>query len=274
MPSEQRRGAELHTSYRAFATALCIAIAQAAPAYSGTVWLDWQSNGSAGIVIEGSITPETRFELSWGAFQIRERGGEILAYVLDSLGGNVEAAAGLAYDIRHDDKPVMLLSGAKCISACFLLISAAREKFLAPDAIVGIHSASTPAGQESWDSFAATAYIAKLAAQDGIPDFLIGRLVSTPADQVYVLTADDMNSIPGAHVLRSVAFDQFTKHSKLVSKYWAGYAAGAYIAAGRSTYTDCDFQDRVFLAACLQGLHDAPPEGWAKGFFSRNPEQQ
>ena len=232
------------------------------------VRLDWRG-GNVGVIIEGEITVDTRFEISWGQFEVRQRNCEVVGYVLNSPGGNVEASEGIAYDIRNSRLPVLLLSGARCISACFALLAAAYEKYIAPDAVIAIHSAVTPGVGEDPAALAATMEIARSAAFDGIPDDIIGRLVRTPAGSISVLSLKEIVRIPRAHVSESVPFATFTQNAKPVDKYWAGYAAGAYIAAGKSDFQSCAFVDPRFQVGCLDGLRDAPPKGWAKGFFLR-----
>lgn len=169
---------------------------------------------------------------------------------------------------------MLLLSGAKCVSACFMLLAAAHEKYISPDAMIAIHSAATPGVGEDTAALAATMEIARTAAFDGIPDDIVGLLVRTPSDYISVLSLKEIARIPRAHVLQSVPFETSTRNAKLVDKYWSGYAAGAYIAAGKSSFSTCVFVDPRFETGCLNGLRDAPPEGWARAFFlhrRRNP---
>lgn len=223
------------------------------------VLLDWKDN-SVGIIIEDEITRDTRFEISWAVFEIKQRKSDVAGYLLNSPGGDVFAAEGIAYDIRKSKLPAFVLSGATCASACFIILAAANEKYISPGAIVAIHSAVTPGVGEDSAALAATMEIARSAAFDGIPDDIIGRLVSTPPDFISLLSVKDLIRIPKAYIATTVPFDSFTRNAKSVDKYWAGYAAGAYIASGKSSLDACDFIAPKFQMGCLNGLRDAPPE--------------
>jgi hypothetical protein len=58
-------------------------------------------------------------------------------------------------------------SGSQCSSACFLLFAAAGQRAVAPDALIGVHSASDN-GQENINSMAFTTAFAREAAAYGV----------------------------------------------------------------------------------------------------------
>ncbi len=227
------------------------------------VGIDWQGT-DAGLVIDGPITIETTFDLAWASFEVSHVHGEVLAYLVNSPGGSVFQAGLIAHDIYKTATPIFILSGSVCASACFLLLAAAKIKMISPDAAIGIHSARTPGIGEDRDALAATADMAKQAAAYGIPDAIIGKLVRTPPGELSVLTPREIRTIPGATIAQSRDFLVMTKSAIPVNKYLSGYGAGAYIAAGKSNYTSCNFPTPAFQAGCLKGLRDAPPEGWAR----------
>ena len=103
--------------------------------------------------------------------------------------------------------------------------------------------------------------MAKQAAAYGIPDAIIGKLVRTPPGELSVLTPREDGTIPGATIAQSRDFLVMTKSAIPVNKYLSGYGAGAYIAAGKSNYTSCNFPTPAFQAGCLKGLRDAPTGG-------------
>jgi hypothetical protein len=238
----------------------------ACPLSAAEVLLDWKGN-DAGIVIDGPITSETSYQVGWAITEIRERKGELLAYVLNSPGGSVAAALDIASSVRDTGKPVMVLSGSVCASACFLLLAAGQDKAVSQDALIGIHSATSVGVGEDTAALAATATMARQAAAYGVPDALIGKLVRTPASGLARLSAVEIRSIPGAVVAQSVSYSGFVAHAVPVAMAISGYSAGAYIAAGLSSKKACDFPSPQFQAGCVRGLHDSPPRGWAGAYI-------
>jgi hypothetical protein len=85
----------------------------------------------------------------------------------------------------------MVLSGSQCNSACFLLFAAGAPKVIAPDALIGVHSASDE-GQENLGSMAATTLMARDAADLDVPPQIIGKMVETPPNRVAWVTRDDL----------------------------------------------------------------------------------
>jgi len=115
----------------------------------------------------------------------------VRVFVLDSPGGQIVEAEILAGLIRRLEAGVMVLSGSQCNSACFLLFAAGVPKVIAPDALIGVHSASNE-GQENLGSMAATTLMARDAADLDVPPQIVGKMVETPPNRVAWLTRDDL----------------------------------------------------------------------------------
>jgi hypothetical protein len=80
-------------------------------------------------------------------------------------------------------------------SACFILFASAYQKtvfaFGPKDPRVGIHSAANPTGVEDLAAFAVDTVVAREAKKCGVPDDIIGKMVTTPNQSVYWLTRED-----------------------------------------------------------------------------------
>jgi hypothetical protein len=89
---------------------------------------------------------------------------------------------------------VIVGSNSECSSACFLMFAAAPRRFTAPDALIGVHSASED-GQETGTSMAITIAMARAAAELAVPAAIIGKLVETPPNRATWLTPVDLASM-------------------------------------------------------------------------------
>ncbi len=116
----------------------------------------------------------------------------IFGYVLDSPGGDVLEAEKLANFVRRINTTVGVLRGAKCASACFLVFAAAPRKLAAPDALIGVHSASDAAGDETLNSLATTTLMSRDLAGFGVPSAIIGKVVTTEPDRMEWLMPSDL----------------------------------------------------------------------------------
>jgi hypothetical protein len=72
----------------------------------------------------------------------------LTAVIVDSPGGDIFEADKIARFVGEVELGVPVLSGGQCSSACFLIFAAAVRRYMAPDALIGIHSVSDN-GQES-----------------------------------------------------------------------------------------------------------------------------
>ena len=115
----------------------------------------------------------------------------IMGFMLDSPGGQLAEGVKLATMIQAAQLPVVVGPGATCASACFLLFAAGSSRIVAPDALIGVHSASE-AGQENTDSMATTTAMARAAADLGVPPQIIGKMVETTPNRMAWLTRDDL----------------------------------------------------------------------------------
>jgi hypothetical protein len=114
-----------------------------------------------------------------------------LGFVIDSPGGSIVEAEKIAAFINKAASTVTVPSDSTCASACFLLFAAAAHRFMGPNALIGVHSASEN-GEENLYSMGATTAFARDAAAYGVPDAIIGKLVATESGRMTWLTPTDL----------------------------------------------------------------------------------
>ncbi len=141
-----------------------------------------------GEIVDGDVT---RLMSLMREMTIDAPSAHIVAIMLDSPGGQLSEGAKLADIIQSAKLTVIVGPGATCASACFLLFAAGSARIIAPDALIGVHSASE-AGQENIASMASTIAMARAAAQLNVPPQIIGKMVETTPNRVAWLTRDDL----------------------------------------------------------------------------------
>jgi hypothetical protein len=124
----------------------------------------------------------------------------IIGFSFDSTGGSVLEAEKLANLIHRLDTTVIIGPHKECSSACFLLFAAAATRMAAPDALIGVHSASDD-GVETIEAMAITTAMARDVSAYDVPASIIGKMVRTPADRAYWLTSSDL-ALMGVVMLR------------------------------------------------------------------------
>ena len=143
-----------------------------------------------GITATGPIVPGDFDRLS-AFIKTLSQSGRTLSFFVDSPGGNIFEASKIAAFINKSAAAVAIPSGSQCSSACFLLFAAAAHRFMAPDALIGVHSASYD-GQENLTSMGITTAFARYAADYGVPPAIIGKMVQTEPGRMAWLTPSDL----------------------------------------------------------------------------------
>ncbi len=116
----------------------------------------------------------------------------IAGVIIDSPGGNIIEAEKIAAYVHAAEVPLIVSSGMQCSSACFLLFAAAHRRIMAPDALIGVHSASE-GGEESFASMAFTTAFARVATKYGVPPAIIGKMVQTEPRRMAWLSPSDLD---------------------------------------------------------------------------------
>lgn len=111
---------------------------------------------------------------------------------LSSVGGNYLEGVRLATSIRNTGLTTAVIGN--CSSACFLIFAAGSTKIVFEGAKIGVHSASLR-GVETTDAQATTMQMARKLADLGVPPAIVGKVVTTPADDIAWLTSEDLASM-------------------------------------------------------------------------------
>jgi hypothetical protein len=157
------------------------------------------SNGDI-ITLSGSIARRDGNRFAAYLERIGFRPGSRLRLSLNSPGGDAQEAYEIAGSLKEGLVTTIVTGRAVCYSACFLLFIAGHDRMTGPQAQIGIHSTSETNGHESRDTYAATMIIARQAAEWGVPEKLIGKLVSTPPWGISILSQSELRS-RNVHIL-------------------------------------------------------------------------
>lgn len=119
--------------------------------------------------------------------------GKFVANIrLNSAGGNLLEGVKLADAVRFAKIATNVGKDGTCASACFLVFAAGATKYANYTARLGVHGASTRAGEEAGD---ATVTMARVAKELGVPSAIIGRMVVTPPSEMVWLSPQELQSM-------------------------------------------------------------------------------
>ena len=157
----------------------------------------WAGGQHAALKISGPITPGCEQKLLATIREIISKyPGSPGIVTLDSQGGSLRAASMYARLFNQDNWAVVVGPHARCASACFLIFAAIKNKAAARTAHIGVHSAfDRVTGTETIGSKAVTAEVARTLSDVGVPDAIVGRMVTTRPDEVAWLSIDELNSM-------------------------------------------------------------------------------
>ena len=125
---------------------------------------------------------------------IRTLPGREGVLALDSEGGLVLPALDMADVVARFRIPVVVGQNAMCASACFLIFAASPNRIADETARIGVHSASLHA-QENAATMALTTALARDAATYGVAHAIVGRLVTTPPNEMAWLTHAELRTM-------------------------------------------------------------------------------
>jgi hypothetical protein len=151
--------------------------------------------GTVYISLSGEITEGDSNTFKALIKSANDSGRIVTGVRLNSVGGNLLEGVKLAELIRFARVATVVVSGAKCASACFLAFAAGGEKFVSYSAFVGVHGAADRNGRETADSDTGTVAMARVAKDLGVSTSIIGKMVITPPDEIIWLTANDLRSM-------------------------------------------------------------------------------
>ena len=150
--------------------------------------------GGAGILAASGEVRLGDDEQLHAALRALPPGTRLAALSLDSPGGDLEEGLRLATSVREARLPTMVGDGAKCASACVIVFAAGSHLFASTTALVGVHSASFR-GVDTPDAQAATVLMARRLAEYGVPDAILGKMVTAHPSQIWWLSRSDLDSM-------------------------------------------------------------------------------
>lgn len=175
------------------AFALALVAASAAHAMQFTA-VPLGSGNSVLVLAEGEIVPGDLQRLI--AFMGgRPQNEAVLGVLLDSPGGALLEADKVATAIHSANLATIVGPHQRCVSACFLLFAAGIKKLAAPDALIGVHSASVGGGDETLMTMAMTVAMIRAAGAYGVPDAILGKIANTEPGGVQWLTRRDLEAM-------------------------------------------------------------------------------
>jgi ATP-dependent protease ClpP protease subunit len=154
--------------------------------------------------LAGEIRPhEASYFSSWLDANYPDGTAPKVMFSFDSPGGDVDGAMGLGFTIGSTRSATYVRANETCASSCVLLWAAGQRKGYYPNAKIGVHSATVASNSSAGTK---PDYSAKGAAQMVIVNSMVGRLYSilgaptavvdkmfsTPAEDIYWLTSDDL----------------------------------------------------------------------------------
>jgi hypothetical protein len=182
------------------ATSLLSVIA-ADPAHAATVTVTPRGDRTQlAIEFDGIIALGDADRLLEAGKQIKTSNKVLAGIFLNSEGGSVLEAAEIAQGLYEakaagGKHAVLLLPGRVCASACFLILACAPQRYADVTARVGLHSARNANDREDAGSYIADTLMARIAKKCGVPDYLIGKMVTTSPDNIYWLSRQDLISM-------------------------------------------------------------------------------
>ena len=122
------------------------------------------------------------------------RSTKVIGMAMSSQGGNLLEGLRMGRTVRSSGLFTLVPESSVCASACFLMFAAGRTKFVGEAARIGVHSATSGAGEDTM-SQAATVMMAREASQYGVPSAVVGHMVTTLATGISWLTTDELKEM-------------------------------------------------------------------------------
>jgi ATP-dependent protease ClpP protease subunit len=177
--------------------ATALALSLIAPAsHAANIWIDPKFPEM--IDLQGEIVKGDGDKFSSVLNQAFQHGTPIKAVRLNSVGGQVMAGVDIANKIRTLGLNTIVGNGDECASMCVLMFAAGAYRGHFSTGRIGVHSVTMDAGVdgaeggETKDAMAVSTMLARLYKEYGTPDSIIGKMVTTPSDQVTWLKTDEL----------------------------------------------------------------------------------
>jgi hypothetical protein len=161
----------------------------------------WNFAGAKVIHMDGVISPEDAQRVN-GIMSARISRGfyRPFSFVLNSPGGAVVPAISIAEGFisrrasRLTPVETSVPAYATCASACFLVWACGETRSAHVTARIGIHSASNGKDEDAY-AYVLDTWMGRILKACGVPEHLIGTMITTPANQIYWLTPADLQAM-------------------------------------------------------------------------------
>lgn len=130
------------------------------------------------IHLDSPITHETEVEFEMALAFAATHGTQALVIDIDSLGGNVQAANHIAFDIIEQPIPVVCVVQKLAASAAFLIFQLCPARIIEPEATLMLHEASMPIEVDSLFDYL-EGLIGMQALNDRLQLAMCGRMTIT-----------------------------------------------------------------------------------------------
>jgi hypothetical protein len=171
---------------------LLAAVVLVSPAKTADIVKSTGADQQTTITFTGTIVEGDALKFS----RLLTRKHPVTVVKLNSRGGNIAEATKIAAMVRNANITTAVARGAMCNSACFLVFAAGKQKFAELGAAIGVHSArDNMTGKENDRSAAATVTMARLLKSYGVPEHIVGKLVTTKTETMTWLWPDDLRSM-------------------------------------------------------------------------------
>jgi hypothetical protein len=120
----------------------------------------------------------------------------IVGFDLSSDGGILEEGLHIA-DLTRRKKLTVYVAG-ECDSACSDVFFAAAKRYFEADSKIGVHAVSNDRDIEDVGSKLLTIKLARLWAERGVSNSVIGKMVTTPPDAITYLDRADLSGLDAA----------------------------------------------------------------------------
>jgi hypothetical protein len=117
----------------------------------------------------------------------------IVGFDLSSDGGILEEGLRIADFIRR--KKLIIYVADECNSVCADIFFAGAKRYLGKASKIGVHAVSNDRDIEDAESKLLTIKLARLWAEQGVPDSAIGKMVTTRPDAITYLDRADLSGL-------------------------------------------------------------------------------
>lgn len=158
----------------------------------------FKDDGEGILLAFGTITPGTA-KIFEDALLAREE--KITELILHSPGGSVNDALEIGKLIRESELNTKVVANGYCASSCPLVFAAGVERAAHESSWIGVHQVYTPSStfgsiQQGMDQAQRISALCQQALVDfGVDPALWIKAMETPKDQLYVLTAEELEEL-------------------------------------------------------------------------------